>query len=239
MPPHGIVRRGNGRFELGEDFREDAVRLADDEVAADAAGHAAHDDDRSDRRIELAKPRDGIAERRPDAAEDVPCAVISFGNGIYQQNINAFIKKNSIGIIINKNNINNYLPYIDAIKKIKSDDEEEFVETNNIYIKKCKQLSEVLKLNYNHHPGEEFNKWLIYGMKNEYEDLKIFFYEKHNWIVINNFDIIIISFIIILLFFLVIILLCKNVICIFFNCCCCCSSKKSKLKNVENKIKKD
>ena len=165
--------------------------------------------------------------------------VISFGNGIYQQNINAFIKKNSIGIIINKNNINNYLPYIDAIKKIKSDDEEEFVETNNIYIKKCKQLSEVLKLNYNHHPGEEFNKWLIYGMKNEYEDLKIFFYEKHNWIVINNFDIIIISFIIILLFFLVIILLCKNVICIFCNCSCCCSSKKSKLKNVENKIKKD
>ena len=166
--------------------------------------------------------------------------VISFGNGIYQQNINSYIKKNMIGIIVNRNNINNYFPYIEAIKKIKRDEEEEFVETNNIYVKKCQKLSELLKLNYKNHPGEEYNKWLLYGIKNEFEDLKILFYEKHNSFVINNYDIIIISFIIIFVFFYLIIMIFKLILCPFCCCCCHCSfSTKSEIKNNIKKVKKD
>ena len=163
--------------------------------------------------------------------------VISFGSGIYQQNINAYIIKNSVGVVINRNNINNYSSYIEAIKKIKKEDDDEFEEINNIYLKQSKKLSELLKLC--NHPGIEYNKWVTYGMKNEYEDLKILFYEKHNWFVINNFDIIIISFIIIFIFLFSIFIFCKKIMCPF---CCCCeqsSSKIKKIKNVEKKVKKD
>ena len=166
--------------------------------------------------------------------------VISFGNGIYQQNINSYIKKNSIGVAIDKNNINNYSSYIEAIKKIKKEDDDEFDEINNIYIKQSKKLSELLKLYNNNHPGIEFNKWINYGMKNEYEDLKVLFYEKHNWFVINNFDIILISLIIIFIFIFCIFLFCRQIVCPI--CCYCCdssSSKKKEIKKGEKKIKKD
>ena len=181
--------------------------------------------------------------------------IISFGNGIYQQNINSYIKKNNIGVIINRNNINEYSSFIEAIKKIKKDneytsfvdpikiikrdDEEELYETNNVYVKNCKKLSKILKLNYNNHPGEEFIKWLKFGIKNEYNNLKIHFYEQHNSFVINNYDIIIISLIIITIFFYLVILFCKKIFC---NCCNCCSYfpfNKNKKEYGKNKIKKE
>ena len=165
--------------------------------------------------------------------------VISFGNGIYQQNINAYIKKNSIGVIINRNNINNYSSYIGAIKKIKRDEEEEFEENNNIYIKKCKKLSEILKLNYNNYPGEEYLKWLKFGMKNNFNDLKILFYEQHNTFVINNYDIILISFFIIIIFFYLVITFIKSIFCNICNFCKCFYSKKGKNKCKKSKIKNE
>ena len=103
-------------------------------------------------------------------------------------------------------------------------------------------------MNYKHHPGEEYNKWLTYGIKNEYEDLKILFYEKHNSFVINNYDIIIISFIIIFIFFYLVIMFCKFIFCPFCCCCCHCSypqkndikkdTKESNIKKNYSKIKK-
>ena len=166
--------------------------------------------------------------------------VISFGNGIYQQNINSYIKKNSIGIIINNFDINNYLSYIEAIKKLKNNEDEEFEEEfSNIYKIQCKKLSDLLKLD-NKNPGEEFNKWLKYGMKNKYDDLRIFFYEKNNWFVINNLDIVSISLIIILVTFYLLFIFFKKIFCPF----CCCyhemTSKKEKEINIKNKkAKKD
>ena len=167
--------------------------------------------------------------------------VISYGNGIYQQNINSYIRKNSIGIVINRNNINNYLNFIEAIKKIKIEDEEELEGINNIYLKQCKKISELLRINNNYNPGKEYNKWLKYGMKNEYEDLKIVFYKNNNWFIINNFDIIIISLIIIFIFFFLLILFIKKILCpICCSCCCDFSSlNENKTKEKEKKIKKD
>ena len=162
--------------------------------------------------------------------------IISFGTGIFQQNINSYVKKNSLGVVINKNNINDYLSFTEAIKKIINDDDDEMEGTNNIYLKQSKKLSELLKIYNKQHPGEEFIKWLNYGMKNEFEDVKISFYEKNNWIIINNYDIIIISLIIILVFFCLIILFCKNTLCYF----CCHNSSSSKKKKIEEtKIKKE
>lgn len=167
--------------------------------------------------------------------------VISYGNGIYQQNINSYVRKNSLGIVINKNNINNYLNFIEAIKKIKIEDEEELEGINNIYLKQCKKISELLRINNNYNPGKEYNKWLKYGMKNEYEDLKIVFYKNNNWFIINNFDIIIISLIIIFIFFFLLILFIKKILCpICCSCCCDFSSlNENKTKQKEKKIKKD
>lgn len=165
--------------------------------------------------------------------------VISYGNGIYQQNINSYIRKNSLGIVINRNNINNYLNFIEAIKKIKIEDEEELEGINNIYLKQCKKISELLRINNNYHPGKEYNKWLKYGMKNEYEDLKIVFYKNNNWFIINNFDIIIISLIIIFIFFFLLIFFMKKILC---PICCCCdfsSLNENKTKQKEKKIKKE
>ena len=166
--------------------------------------------------------------------------VISYGNGIYQQNINSYVRKNSLGIVINRNNINNYLNFIEAIKKIKIEDEEELEGINNIYLKQCKKISELLRINNNYNPGKEYNKWLKYGMKNEYEDLKIVFYKNNNWFIINNFDIIIISLIIIFIFFFLLIFFMKKILCPI--CCCCCDSSslnENKTKQNEKKIKKE
>jgi hypothetical protein len=163
--------------------------------------------------------------------------VVSFGTGIYQQNINSYIKKNSIGVIINKDNINNHLYFNEAIKKIINENDDEIEGMNNIYIKQSQKLSELLKITNNQPPGEEYTKWLNYGMKNDYEDLKITFYEKNNWIIINNFDIIIISLIIIFIFFFIIITFCKN---IFYYCCCHNHNSSSNERKIDNKkIKKD
>ena len=166
--------------------------------------------------------------------------VISFGNGIYQQNIKSYIKKNSIGLIINNDDINNYLAYIEAINKIKNNDDEEFDDIlNNIYKIQCKKMSELLKLDRKN-PGEEFNKWLNYGMKNKYDDLRIFFYENNNFFVINNLDIITISIIIILISSYLLFIFLKQLFCpICCFCCCGKSSKKEKIINDKNKIKKD
>ena len=167
--------------------------------------------------------------------------VISYGNGIYQQNINSYVRKNSLGIVINKNNINNYLNFIEAIKKIKIEDEEELEGINNIYLKQCKKISELLRINNNYNPGKEYNKWLKYGMKNEYEDLKIVFYKNNNFFIINNFNIIIIFLIIIFIFFFLLILFIKKILCpICCSCCCDFSSlNENKTKQKEKKIKKD
>jgi len=163
--------------------------------------------------------------------------VISFGNGIYQQNINAYVKKNSVGIIINDNDINNYVSYVEAIKKLKAEEDDDELEgvNNNIYSKQCSKLSDLLRI-FNNNPGKEYNKWLTYGMKNEYNDLKVPFSEKNNWFINNNYDIIFISFIIISIFFFILFFVLRNFICTLF--CCCCNRSSSTPPN-KNKLKKD
>ena len=76
-------------------------------------------------------------------------------------------------------------------------------------------------------------------MKNDYNDIKILFYQQHNIFVINNYDIIFISLINVLIFFYLVIIFCKVILFNIYNCCNCFSTNKSKNKIKKNKTKKE
>ena len=128
--------------------------------------------------------------------------ILSFGNGIYQKNINGYIKRNMLGIIIKENEKANYKNIINSINKLIQSNNDEF-ENDNIYIKNAIRVSNILKNGKN--PFEEYLKWINYGFEIGYQNLELNLYERNNEIFFYNAIIIIIIFIIsisILKFFL-------------------------------------
>ena len=111
---------------------------------------------------------------------------ISIGDGLYQHNINGFVRANLLGIVIGNNEINKVENYEKAIRDLYDDEDEDDNEIN-IYKKNAIKLSKILR--HNKKANDEYVKWINYGFKNGYETLNIDAFEVQYWFSLFGLDV--------------------------------------------------
>ena len=148
--------------------------------------------------------------------------IISFGNGIFQKNINGYINRGMFGIVIKEEEKKNYKNIVKTINKLIDNNNDEFENDNNIYIKNAIRVSNILKSGKN--PFEEYVNWINYGFEIGFENLQLNIIQK-------NYEIFFFILIIFLIAFIISILTLKYILNNFiFN---------KKEKENKTKIKKD
>jgi hypothetical protein len=124
--------------------------------------------------------------------------IISLNNGWYHDNINAYIKKKMIGLIVDSSNINNSQIYVKYIFQLYDNEEE--IDNINIYRKSAIKISTIM--HSSKRAMNEFNLWLNYGLNNKYSLIANNAYVSQSWIAFYGYDILIIclSAVIVLLY---------------------------------------
>lgn len=113
---------------------------------------------------------------------------ISIGDGLYQHNINGFIRANLLGIVIGNKEMNKVESYEKAIRDLYDDEDEDEDENEiNIYKKNAIKLSKILR--HNKKANDEYIKWINYGFNNGYETLNIDAYEIQYWFSLFGLDV--------------------------------------------------
>lgn len=131
--------------------------------------------------------------------------IISVNNGWYHENINAYVKKKMLGLIINSNNINNSKIYVQYILQL-CDNEDE-IENINIYRKSAAKISIIL--HNSKIASNEFNLWLKYGLNSKYNLISNNAYVSQSWFAFYGYDVFIIcsSVIVVLLYIILYVLI--------------------------------
>ena len=126
------------------------------------------------------------------------------------------------GIVIKEEEKKNYKNIVKTINKLIDNNNDEFENDNNIYIKNAIRVSNILKSGKN--PFEEYVNWINYGFEIGFENLQLNIIQK-------NYEIFFFILIIFLIAFIISILTLKYILNNFiFN---------KKEKENKTKIKKD